>query len=107
MSDGLLIDLAAIEQSDHMTSPHADKYDFDGWYRTTITGLIKVIREQHAGLHEVTTSPCDRHDKHWTWRCTCGATSKGDCWMSPNISETHAWRWHEVHLGYVPEVREQ
>jgi hypothetical protein len=46
--DGLLMNLAAIENSDHMTSPQADKYDFDGWYRATITELIKVVREQHA-----------------------------------------------------------
>jgi hypothetical protein len=48
MSYGVLMNLAAIEHSDHMTSPHADKYDLDGWYRATITELIKVIREQHA-----------------------------------------------------------
>jgi hypothetical protein len=48
VSDGLLMNLAAIENSDHMTSPHADKYDFDGWYRARITALIKVIREQHT-----------------------------------------------------------
>ena len=48
MSDGLLMNLAAIENSDHMTSRHADKYDVDGWYRATITELIKVVRELHA-----------------------------------------------------------
>jgi hypothetical protein len=50
VSDGLLMNLAAIERSDHMTSLHASKYDFDGWYRATITELIKVVREQHAEL---------------------------------------------------------
>ena len=48
MSDGLLINLAAIENSDHMTSPHADKYDCDGRDRATITELIKAVREQHS-----------------------------------------------------------
>jgi hypothetical protein len=50
MTDGLLMNLAAIENSDHMTSIHASKYDFDGWYRTTITELIKIVRQQHAEL---------------------------------------------------------
>jgi hypothetical protein len=56
VSDGLLMNLAAIENSDHMTSPHADKYDFDGWYRAHITELIKVVREQHAELHDLQQS---------------------------------------------------
>jgi hypothetical protein len=48
VSDGLLMNLAAIEHSDQMTSPHADKYDFDGWYRAHIRELIAVIRTMHA-----------------------------------------------------------
>jgi hypothetical protein len=56
MSDGLLMNLAAIEGSDHMTSPHADKYDRDGWYRATIAELIKVVREQHAQARQTMTA---------------------------------------------------
>ena len=42
------MNLAAIENSDHMTSPRADKYDFDGWYRATITELIAHARDLEA-----------------------------------------------------------
>jgi hypothetical protein len=48
------MNLAAIEHSDHMTSPQADEHDVDGWYQATIKELIKVTREQHA---ERTPSP--------------------------------------------------
>jgi hypothetical protein len=87
VSDGLLINLAAIENSDHMTSPHADKYDCDGWYRATITELIKAVREQHSQVSSIEYSADLRGDRaprpkafiQWKgtdvcldFHCTCG-----------------------------------
>ena len=47
-----LLNLAAIEGADHMTSPNANTVDSDGWYRDTILRLVAYARslEKSQGL---------------------------------------------------------
>jgi hypothetical protein len=64
VSDGLLMNLAVIERDPHMTSLAIPNHDPGGWYRATITELIKVIREQHAeGRPSMHTSDGDQEGR--------------------------------------------